>query len=246
MKKVLIITTSLSSGGITSFLIPLTNYIYSLGYDVSLAYTCDNGNFIERINSGINKIIYTMPSNVECIKKSIINGHILDLIKIKNRNHNQISPIASLQRYANDCALVTKVDFTTYDIAISSAEFYCNALLVNKVSSKKKIGWVHPDLRTLKLDNKYTQNLISKLDNLITVSETSSDYLRNEFPKYKNRIKCIRNMLDIDRIKKLSLQNIDDFRLIENGINIVTVCRFDNSSKRLDRIISLANNMKKK
>lgn len=51
-------------------------------------------------------------------------------------------------------------------------------------------------------------------------------------------------MIDSDYIRMKSMIRIDDMYNAVNGRTLVTVCRIANESKRLDRIVSIADNLK--
>lgn len=245
MKKVLIVTTSLDYGGITSFLIPLANTICS-DNKVTVAYTRDNGEFLERFDKRISLLEYSPVNKKKHILHCIKNKHLIDLLKIKFRNKNCISPIASIQRFTYDGVILTNSINEKFDIAISSAEFFCNAYVAYKVSADYKIGWIHPDIKKLKIDKNYTHNLLNCLDKVVSVSQSGLDSLNSIFPEYQDKFCYIANMLNKDWILDLSEEEVHDATFCIDNINIVTVCRIDNSSKRLDRIIKTSVILKSK
>lgn len=244
MSKIIIVTTSLSCGGITSFLIPLVNFLSNEGHNVTLAYTKDEGGFLFRFNSSINFLQYKSLSKKQCFKSWCKHFAFYDMARVRFRKNTQKPHYPSLQRLGYITAKYVNITDDFFDVAISSAEGFCNALVANNINANKKIGWVHPDMGSIGLDVKSGKNIVDKLNYVVTVSEAGCNSLKRFFPHAKSKILYIENMMDIDDIIKRSLENIDDMPLLDGYTNIVTVCRITNDSKRLDRIIKIASILK--
>ena len=244
MSKIIIVTTSLSCGGITSFLIPLVNFLSNEGHNVTLAYTKDEGGFLCRFNSNINFLQYQPLSKKQSIRIWCKHFAFYDMARVRFRKNTQKPHYPSLQRLGYITAKYVNVTDDFFDVAISSAEGFCNALVANNINANKKIGWVHPDMGSIGLDVKSGKNVVDKLDYVVAVSETGCNSLKRFFPHAQSKILYIENMLDIDDIIKRSLEKIDDMPLLDGYTNIVTVCRITNDSKRLDRIIKIASILK--
>lgn len=243
--KVILITTALDFGGITSFLIPLVNELVKRN-EVTLAYTKDCSDFCSLINKDVNLLCYKAPSKKHRIVTAIKNFRVLDLIRVFARNRKKHSAIAAVQRLDYIWADDTFISDEKYDVAISAAEFFCNAVVANGINAKKKIGWVHPDISALQIDLKAAQRIIDKLDKVIAVSEAGIESLKRLFPACRDKFIHIENMMDDERIIAGSKDTVDDFPDEDGVKRIVTVCRIDNSSKRIDRIIKIAKLLKEK
>lgn len=239
-KSILIVTTSLDLGGITSFLIGLANEIYRQGNDVTIAYTNDNADLLKQFDPNIRFYQYFRINKIKLTYTSIFHGHFLDLLRIKYRNPLQISPISSIQRIAYDEASTTVPIKGTYDVVISSAEFFCNAFVALKMKAKLKIGWVHPDIKALPIDRKASRLVLDRMDSVVTVSEAGLSSLKEMFPRYSLKFHYIENILDIDKIRAEAKELVEDMNFEEEEKKIVTVCRIDNSSKRLDRVVRIS------
>lgn len=240
MKKILVLTTSLSQGGITSFLIPLTNLLNDLGNEVTLAYTDDKGEFLNRINPAVKRLQFDTPSRNSAIIAWVCNLAFYDMARVLFRKSTQKPHYPSVQRLSYISAKNTLFTSDVYDIAISTTEGFCNALVATKVNAKKKIGWIHPDMSAIGLDLKAGQYLLDKFEKVVTVSESGCNTLRRFFPKEQEKFLHIENLMDSDNICKRGGESIDDMPLLEGCRNIVTVCRITNDSKRLDRVIKVA------
>lgn len=248
MKRILILTTTLSTGGITSFTIPLVKELAKT-HDVTLAYTVDTCDKLKQIPDNVRKVSYRAGSTKNTILYMLIHGWLHHALKIKTRNHGSVSPIASIQRVAFASAEVTRLPeelLEEYDIAISTAEFYCNDLIVSKIKAKKKVGWIHPDYKALHTDVTFDRRTLDALNLIVTVSESTRGSLLELIPDYKQKVIYLPNKIEAGRIWELSEQYPPEYEKLQEKKIIVTVCRIDNSSKRVDRIIAIAKKMRER
>lgn len=242
--KIIVLTTSLSRGGITSFMIPLVNFLIEENHDVTLAYTIDEGNYIDRISNKVQKLQYKTYGKYSKLFRYIRKNAILDVLKIVMRKKNAIPKYSSIQRIAYIDAEDVYITDKQYDIAISTAEGFCNAVVANNIVADKKIGWIHPDMKSLGLDIRKGTSILNKYDYIVSVSQSGCATLKAFFPNERKKIVHIDNMIDSDYIRMKSMIRIDDMYNAVNGRTLVTVCRIANESKRLDRIVSIADNLK--
>lgn len=246
-KKVLILTTALDIGGITSFMLPIVNLLKS-EYDLTIAYTTDKYNKLSEITGDIELVQFEEPCKKNTALYMLTHGWMSHIIKVKFRDHNKVTPMASLQRVNYSEAMITQIPEELskhYDVAISTAEFYCNNLVAEKIDAEKKIGWIHPDYSSLHTDTFFDKRTLDKLDYIVTVSNTSKNSLIKVFPEYRNKVYFIPNLLNVEKIIKLSKDKPREYSKISGPI-FVTVARLDNSSKRLDRIVEACRILKDK
>lgn len=245
-KKVLIVTGTLSCGGITSFLIPLVNELSKRELCISLAYTKDEGGYLSRIDSAVRRIPYKRPTKKQAILACVKRLRLLDLLRIRFRNKKKTGAIAPIQRLAYASASMTHIEgemAEPYDIAISSAEFGSNAIVAHKINAARKIGWVHPDMGALNIDVSAARKVLDRLDSVVAVSEAGYRSLCKKFPAYSQKFCCIENILDAEWVAQRSLDEVADIPVADGARTLVTVCRIDNSAKRVDRIIAVAKKM---
>ena len=120
--KIIVLTTSLSRGGITSFMIPLVNFLIEENHDVTLAYTTDEGNYIDRISDKVQKLQYKTYGKYSRLFRYIRKNAILDVLRIVMRKKNAIPKYSSIQRIAYIDAEDVYITDQKFDIAISTAE----------------------------------------------------------------------------------------------------------------------------
>ena len=241
--RIIVLTTSLSRGGITSFMIPLVNFLIEENHDVTLAYTIDEGNYIDRISDKVQKLQYKTYGKYSRLFRYIRKNAVLDVLRIVMRKKNAISKYSSIQRIAYIDAEDVYITDQKYDIAISTAEGFCNAVVANSIIADKRIGWIHPDMKSLGLDIRKGTSILDKFDYIVSVSQSGCATLKAFFPNAGKKFVHIDNMIDSDYIRKNSMIRIDDMFNAVNGRTLVTVCRIANESKRLDRIVSIADNL---
>ena len=242
--KIIVLTTSLSRGGITSFMIPLVNFLIEENHDVTLAYTTDEGNYIDRISDKVQKLQYKTYGKYSRLFRYIRKNAILDVLRIVMRKKNAIPKYSSIQRIAYIDAEDVYITDQKFDIAISTAEGFCNAVVANSIIADKRIGWIHPDMKSLGFNIRKGTSILDKFDYIVSVSQSGCATLKAFFPNEEKKFVHIDNMIDSDYIRTKSMIRIDDMYNAVNGRTLVTVCRIANESKRLDRIVSIADNLK--
>lgn len=137
------------------------------------------------------------------------------------------------------------LDLSNYDCVISTEELFSNYFLANNVSAKKKIGFIHPDYKMAGFDKHIDKFFLKKIDLIAAVSNTCKNTLINTFPSLSRKIIACSNPINVAKIIEQSHKQIrEDFN--SNQLNIITVCRLDNSSKALDRLLSIAQRLSSK
>lgn len=241
MKKIGLFAHNLFTGGITSYLITMSDYLCGQDCKVVLYYE----NFDEECRKKFDsKIEFHKIEKVSVFKilKGIIFSKFLFEFFIAFFKHDKLK-MTQIFSYI-DVSLHKTID-EKFDVAISSEEFFCNEFIALNVNAKKKIGWIHPDYEMLNAIKKIDERIFEQLDKVIVVSNENKKYLEKEYPNFGNKFMYIANIIDDKRMIKLSMQNIDDVDKTFDGINFLTVCRLDNSSKRLDRIVATCVYLKK-
>lgn len=248
MKKILVFTTALGLGGITSYTINLVNEL-SVLYDVTLAYTRDEDLKLMEVSSKVKKVIFHMPSKKKTLMALVKHGWLYHAMKIKLRKHTRISPMESIQKVSYANAEITELPemlLEHYDIAISTAEFYCNDIVALKISADIKIAWIHPDYKALKADIAFDRTILDMFNWIAVVSEENRKTLCSIIPDYCEKVLYVPNLLNKSLIEKKSEVKPDEYQNIKGKHIIVTVCRLDNSSKRVDRVVQICKALKDK
>jgi len=103
-----------------------------------------------------------------------------------------------------------------YDVAISftnnvndkSVYFGCNKFVLDKVSAKKKISWLHTDYNVIK--SKYNSKEYKRFDKIVAVSKFGANTLVKNVPELEDKVTVIKNVINGDEIcNKATLFNAE-------------------------------------
>lgn len=218
MKKVLIASYNLGFGGIeTSLINLLKNFNYDK-YDVTLVLEKKEGVFLKQL-----------PSNIKIKEYKTNNFHNVLIRKMVNL-FKRIKWLI--------------FNYKKYDVSICYATYSGPCGFVTRTSSNNKILYVHSNYYEAynKDENKtkeFFDNLyINKYNHVVFVSNESKKDLIKIYPMIKDKSVVINNLVDYERIIKLSKEKID-LKKDENKI-FLFVGRLDESSKKLTNLIDVA------
>ena len=136
-----------------------------------------------------------------------------------------------------------RIDLTDFDVVISTEEILCNYFLAHNVLAKVKIGYVHPDYKMAGFSPYIDQIFFKKLDYVFATSHAGSKSLRKALPTLQKRILAMPNPINAEKVIS-NANSKTSFHPNPVITNIVTVCRLDNNSKALDRLVLLAASLK--
>ncbi|WP_368657365.1 glycosyltransferase [Metabacillus halosaccharovorans] len=245
-KNLLFVMPSLSAGGGEKSLVNLLSQINFDQYNVDLFLFSKKGEFLTLLPREVrvieptrNHLIFTTS-----LKKSV--GIFLKnrqyylaysrfMFTIKNRmiKNSAISEQYTWKYHGASFDILKK----EYDVAIGFLEKSSIYFVVDKVKSKKKIGWIHTNYSNSGMDYKYDSPYFKQLDNIVAVSQECANSLKAQFPHLSNKIKVIFNIVSPEIIRTLSNEEIQDNCLSEkNYISIVTVARLS-EEKGIDQAI---------
>lgn len=239
----------IDQGGISASIQNLLHEIHEK-YDVTL---CAVGGYISPHAE--------IPSDVRIIDGSpLIRDAITDRKLLKNQNFIQRlyrNGIRLLRRYVGMPFIVRwgvrqiAVPNMEYDAAVAfSNDIYdCEQLsvggvydLVLSIPAKRKVAWMHNDLRKEGYTRKIALQAFRNFDAIVTVSFENKSLIDEMVPEYREKTYVGYNTYNIERIKELSLA---DNPYTQNGkLHFVTVARLQITQKRQDRIIKACGKLK--
>ncbi|MCQ2101788.1 MAG: glycosyltransferase [Fibrobacter sp.] len=110
-----------------------------------------------------------------------------------------------------------------YDLAISFLTPHF--IVLDKVSAKKKIGWIHTDYTKVFVDTAAELEMWNRLDNIVSISPDVSKKFCEVFPSLENKIVEIENILSPEFIRtRAELGNT--FEMMHNGVKLLTIGRY--------------------
>jgi glycosyltransferase involved in cell wall biosynthesis len=242
MKKILFMAYDLHGGGVEKALVSLLKTIDKSQYTISLLLLENNGIFLSDVDKNIDIRILSLPKFIkyylfygrnESIKRLFNDNKHYQLIKFlllfsywKYFKKNSVE--SNLILYCNKIIEPLQEDF---DLAIDfqglGSGLFSTFFIANKVSSNKKMTWIHQDLIELSkiynIDYDLMQKLYSKFNKINCVSKKTKDIFLKLFPDLTNKTQVIYNVLIEKEIIELSM--IEDYNLSTNSIKIVSVGR---------------------
>ncbi|PEJ58452.1 glycosyl transferase [Bacillus sp. AFS002410] len=233
-KNILFIINNLNCGGAEKALISLLETLDYRQYNVDLFLFKHEGLFLNKLPEEVNLLkepleykYFDMSIKAaikSCLKKGRFDiaisrayaGYIFKTEKNKSIQEQKVWKCLSrsIQRINKE-----------YDIAIGYLENSPVYFCIEKVSAKKKLGFIHNDYEKLGMDSKIDNNYFSKLDNIVTVSNECATVLKTIFPKYQQKVEVMHNILSPSTINKLSLESIKDNDRHYSGIKLVSIGR---------------------
>lgn len=223
MKKLLFAACSLELGGIEKSLVTLLNYLSKENkYEITLVLEEKKGIFLNELDKKVKIIEYKPNESRNILKRKSIN-----LIKRLN----------FILKYKNK-----------FDFSASFATYSIPASFVSRTASKNSVLWGHADYYTLFNYNRsemvkfFEERKYNKFKNIIFVSEEGKNTFVNIFPNMSKKTLVCNNLVDANKIEKLSKEKID-LKKEENIITFVNVGRHDERQKKLSRLIEASKKL---
>lgn len=244
-KKLLFAYDTMMTGGTSTALLSLLQTLDKDKYDIDLILYRNGGEMFSQIPNNVNLLAPACKKHVISERKykliaSAFNGKLFKAVYyyLKNRNNKAKSlKMAIWQATETAHANISRKIEKEYDAVIGFIESWgAHYAVSNKVKATKRIIWIHPDIDKSYMIAEIDKKMYKKADAVVTVSNECRDNLVKHFPKHNNKIVCIENVLDIDKIRKSANENID-LTLDKSKINVVTVSRISFFDKGLDRVL---------
>ena len=119
-----------------------------------------------------------------------------------------------------------------YDAAVSFQGI--PDVLVNKVQAKKKLAWNHTDYSILGPWKSYDRKIYTKVDYIVSVSDTCTDQFLNVYPEFHAKSVTIENIMDSSLLEKQAEDSVDE--LFEcSEIKLLSVGRYS-TAKNFDNV----------
>ncbi|WP_140487698.1 glycosyltransferase [Flavobacterium sp. GSA192] len=234
-KKILFVIPSLAAGGAEKSLVNLLHQIDFDKYEVDLFLFKKAGLFLNSVPTEVT--ILEPPTLFEKFNSNLVHSILYFLSRgnlkllfsriqffVTNRlnSNSAIAEQKSWKYYQHSIKGLEK----KYDAAIGFLEKSAIYFIVDKVVSKKKIGFIHNDYNQLGLDKKFDKPFFNQLDSIVTVSEQCANVLNQEFPEFKRKVEVVFNINSAKLIKQLAFQD-NAIEINSDVINIVSVGRLD-------------------
>ncbi len=232
MKKVLIVSSSLSTGGLEKCLIDLCNVIDYNKYCVDLYLFNEGRQLLPELNKNVRllpdspyyKVVYNYPffkSILALLKKGQIRllfYRIKRFIRARLRqNEFTLSDWKMMKK--------TMLDITEhYDAAIGYEECTACYYVADCVDASVKSGWIHTDLKQIQSNRVLDRSAFEKLDHICTVSQNSMNSLIELYPQFEKKYKLFFTPAFFN-YKKIDEMSLEESGFDKSYINIVSVGR---------------------
>lgn len=251
-KQILIVVQNLTVGGITSSLINFINYLnekHPNKLDIDL-FTFSSLKQTHNIPKNINithgnKLLELSATSFFDVlgSKNPINIFIRIILMIYVR-------LAGSETFYNK---ILKKHFNSkeYDIAISYSndvpgDYFnqgTNLYVADFTNAGEKIAWIHTDPIKMGFDKRHCNKVYRKYNRIICVSDAVKKSFNSLFPLFSDKTEVFYNVFNKKQILNQAKEYVPFNR--ESVFNIVTVCRIDNETKRVDGIVHLCDKLKK-
>lgn len=245
------LNTIIDQGGISTSIQNLLNEIHD-EYEVTICATSDY------ISPHIK-----LPDNVTIVRGSSLIGYALverRLMrlglsgKIRMLLTRWVRRLLGFEFILNKGIKAINIPEIEYDaaIAFSGNQYKADGtlsvggdydLVLKRINAKKKIAWMHNDLRKEGYTREIAYRVYRDFDAIVAVSAESKALIDDMVPEYKEKTCVIYNTYNLRKIDELSKKG-NPYDNSEN-IHFVTVARLDLRQKRQDRIIEACGRLKK-
>lgn len=243
MKNVIIVYSKMVIGGSTTSLLSLLNCLDYTRYSVDLQLYDNHGELQDQINKNVN-ILPEMSQQSKKIHKYIRPSYWTSLVKARVYSTRMENRLINAQYMSKYEAIACPKSGKQYDVGISFLEFWPMEYLVRRVNATRKIGWIHIDIKEAGLFPIIGDELYSKLDKIVLVSNSCVENMKMLYPSQAERLVCIENILVSDTIEGMAKQT-PEVEYTVGVFNFVTACRLVLASKGLDRGINAFGKLKK-
>ncbi len=135
-------------------------------------------------------------------------------------------------------------DKQEYDIAIAFLQTVSIYYVVEKVSARKKIGFIRNEYSAGRYDPDYDDPYFAQLDYIGAVSQAGVADLRQVFPHYASKVRLIPNVVSPDFCWKMAQDEPDPF-VGEAGFHLVSVGRLV-AMKGFDLVVDALSLLRRK
>lgn len=217
-KNILFIIPGLGAGGGEKSLVNLLNQFDYESYNVDLFMLNHEGLFMNLLPKEIN--VLEIPENLKTFQKSLSKSVIGFLEKANIELAYSRIMFSTINKLESNISkgeqnswkylkkTIGRMD-KKYDAAIGYLEKTSNYICVDCVQAKRKIGWIHTDIEKLKLDEKFEEEYLKKLDYVVTVSNTCEERLKDKFKMIKNKTTVIENIVSPKLIMEMADEDIN-------------------------------------
>lgn len=251
MKKILFVIYNLNNGGAERALVNLFSEMDPAKYSIDVMLFAKEGMFLSQLPSYVNvldggNVLDTLYSqqpkrNIKNLPVTIYKYVATAASKLTEKGTQTQCASRWLKWYSRIVPNNSKL----YDIAVAYISRDIMYYVQDKVRADKKIVFVHNDYRAAGHPKKYDKKYLDKMDKIVTISDTCTEVLQEEFPELIHKIVNLPNIVSTVAVRKRADEAYpEEFQGVNRPI-IATVGRL-NVQKGLDWAVEAASVLKKK
>ncbi len=213
-KKILIVSSSLATGGLEKCLINLCDNFDYERYEVDLYLFNEGRDLLPKLNKSVN-LLADSPYYADVYNCSF-GSSVKTLLK-KGKAGLALYRIGRFVRIRLGSRAFTRGDWENmkktmlklnkhYDVAIGFEEGSACYYVADCVDADVKLGWIHTDIKKINNNKKLDEDAFGKLDSVITVSQNSLRNLKEVYPSFADKFKCIilPSLMNYDEVNRLA------------------------------------------
>ncbi len=147
------------------------------------------------------------------------------------------------------CMLKTQKNLGEFDYAVSGMQsavagvFFsgCNELILDKVTAREKIAYIHCDYIESGIDNPYNRSVYRALDKILVPNQSNYDQLLSVMPDLLGKVHIVNNFCNFSEVYEKA--KAYPVQYDSSKKNIVTVARIS-PEKGIDRAIEVFKSLK--
>ncbi len=234
--RLLMVSTEMHMGGVTTALIALLRSIDYSRFDVDLLLYEHTG----VLQGEIPPEVHLLPpasamGTMRKARKFLSPRYALERLRAL-RLKGQDRLMEELQVRAQNGARYTPPQAKEYDLAISFIEFWPLYYTAAKVQARHKLAWIHVDYKHSGLSIRQDERAFSAYDRIVMVSEECVENFRGLSERFAPRAVYLPNLVSEQAIKARAAEALHGETLPDRGgRKLVTVARLQLSQKGLDR-----------
>lgn len=240
--KILVVVPDSNIGGITSAAVNFCNELTRRGNQVILLDM--SGRFLcaERLDANVVRALLKGKSQYWNLQADTLKK-AKGLKKLKYTAWGIIKKITIRSGFWYKLIFNKYQEYGEFDVAVAFRQCdSCYSFVLNKVKAKRKIGFVHGELKGMGNISSWKRHML-KFDKIAYVSDAVREEFLRAYPELSNNALTIYNMLDVEAIKKRAQEECDKL-FDKHKVNIVTVSRVDNEHKKIQRIAPICKKLK--
>lgn len=243
MKKVVFVIRRLANAGTEQSLIKLINKIEN--YDITIMLAREDKTLLPKINKPVKVVeLYEQGLGLNMglyLKRSLKAANLPKFLFMVSQLYKYIK-LDQFEKLNTHLLSSYSVQEEEYDLAIAYDGGSRNTLtsfVIEKVSAKKKIMWIHEDYSQVPENEKVAgHRIFPKYDQIFCVSKAAKEIFSGIYPELEEKVSFFYSIFDMNENLQKADQTSNNFDY--DGIKILTVGRLEDEKgqERLPGIVS--------